>query len=112
MSSTTQATGTVVLQATLKDNAGNPLSGQTIQLQYQVQGATTWTNGVTGTTDSNGNASLSQTLPAPGVYNFQAQFAGVSNQYAPATSNELTAIAVIAGTTLTISVVSVTMSTQ
>jgi hypothetical protein len=104
----TSPTGTVTINATLTDNANNPLAGQTIQLQYQLLNATTWTNGATATTNSSGVATLSQTLPAPNAYNFQAVFAGVTNQYAPATSNSLTSINVIAGTNLIISVVSVT----
>jgi len=106
--SSSQATGTVTVNATLTDNANNPLAGQTIQLQYQLVNATTWTNGVSATTNSSGVATLQQTLPAPGAYNFQAVFAGVANQYAPAVSNELSSIFVVAGTNLVISIVSVT----
>jgi hypothetical protein len=75
----------VRLTAVLRDSAGNALSGKTISFAYKPSNATTWTDAGTATTDSEGAASVTITVTAPGTYDFQAYFAG-DDQYEEATA--------------------------
>jgi len=65
----------VQLTATLTSD-GTPVSGKTISFYYRVSGTTTWTSAGTGTTDANGNATVTVSLTVPQTYDFRAEFAG------------------------------------
>jgi hypothetical protein len=66
----------VVVQAMLKDQDDNPLSGKTIAFKYRVSGATIWSDGGTAQTNTSGVASVTLSLSAPQTYDFRAEFAG------------------------------------
>jgi hypothetical protein len=64
---------TLKLTATLTDINGTPLSGKTISFYYSYDGST-WTLIGSGTTDSNGQASVTHTTDRTTYY--KAEFAG------------------------------------
>jgi hypothetical protein len=66
----------VVLQATLRDQDNNPVSGKTIAFKYRVSGASTWSDGGTAQTNTSGVASVTLNLSVPQTYDFRAEFAG------------------------------------
>lgn len=66
----------VIVQATLKDQDNNPVSGKTIAFKYRVSGATTWSDAGTAQTNTSGVASVTLNLSAPQTYDFRAEFAG------------------------------------
>jgi len=72
------ATRDVLVEATLTDNAGSPLSGKSVNLYYRASGETTWNDIGTNphTTDSNGKVSDTITLTVPDEYDFRAEFPG------------------------------------
>jgi 5-hydroxyisourate hydrolase-like protein (transthyretin family) len=70
----------VRLTAVLRDSAGNPLANKTVVFEYKASGAAQWTSAGTANTDSNGAASVTVTVAAPGAYDFRARFQG-DDQY-------------------------------
>jgi len=98
------ATRDVLVEATLTDDSGSPLSGKSVNLYYRESGATTWNDIGTNphTTDSNGKVSDTITLTVPGTYDFRAEFPGDSTY--EASSDELTNQTIKAKTILSLEV--------
>jgi len=92
----------VVLQATLRDQNNSPIANKTIAFKYRTSGATTWTDGGTATTNSNGTASVTLNLAVPQTYDFRAEFAG-DTDYEPSHA-ELLNQKIKAKTTITLTV--------
>jgi len=93
----------VVIQATLKDQDGNPVANKTINFYYRVSGETTWNNAGSDTTDNNGVASVTVNLDVPQTYDFRAEFTG-DEDYEPS-SAELDNVKVKAKTTITLEII-------
>lgn len=93
---------TVNITATLTDDAGNPLSNKTINFYMKPHNETSWSQIGSASTDANGNASISTNVPAPGIYDFKAEFPGDS-QY-ESSSAEQDGVTVKAKTVLSITV--------
>ena len=98
------ATRNVLVEATLKDSAGAPLSGKPVNLYYKLSAETTYTDIGTNphTTDANGVASDTISLTVPETYDFKAEFPG-DDQY-EASSAELTNQTIKAGTQISLTI--------
>ena len=96
------ATRDVKLEATLTDSEGSPLSGKTINFYYRLHGETTWSNAGSGTTDTNGKASVTVSLSVPNSYDFRAEFPGDADY--EASSDEKDNVKIKAKTTVTLTV--------
>jgi len=94
----------VLVEATLKDSDGNPLSGKSVNLYYKLSTETTYSDIGTNphTTDANGKASDTISLTVPETYDFKAEFPG-DDTY-EASSAELTNQTIKAGTTISLTI--------
>jgi len=83
-------TRNVLVEATLVDSDGNPLSGKSVNLYYRESGTTNWLDIGTNphTTDSNGKVSDTISLSVPGDYDFRAEFPGDAD-YEPSSDEKL-----------------------
>lgn len=77
------------MSANLKDEGGNNLTNQPVT-SVANPGAIALPN---ATTDTNGDITVTGTVPAPGTYTVTCSFAGVTGQYdsSTGTSNSVTA---------------------
>jgi len=66
---------TLRLIATLKDSAGNPLGGKTIEFYHSLDGVNYTLIG-TATTDTSGQASITYEATQAGTHYFKARFPG------------------------------------
>ena len=100
------ATASVQANVTLLDSAGNPIANQTVTITFTPSAGGTSSPLGTGTitTNASGQGTLTGSVPAPGTYNFAANFAGVSGQY-NASSASQNNVAVATDTTLTLSII-------
>jgi len=92
----------VLVEATLIDSDGNPLSGKPVNLYYKLSTEETYSDIGTNphTTDANGKASDIISLTIPETYDFRAEFPG-DDQY-EASSAELTNQTIKAKTQITL----------
>jgi len=97
-------TRSVLVEATLADSDGNPLSGKPVYLYYRPSGSTEWLDIGTNphTTDANGKVSDTISLSVPGDYDFRAEFPG-DDSYEPS-STELLSQRIKAKTVITLSI--------
>ena len=97
-------TRSVLVEVTLTDSDGDPLSGKSVNLYYRESGATEWTDIGTNphTTDSNGKVSDTISLSVPGDYDFRAEFPG-DDDYEPS-SAEQDNVHIKAKTTITLTI--------
>ena len=98
-------TRNVLVEATLKDVDGNPLSGKSVNLYYKLSSETTYNDIGTNPhiTDENGVASDIISLTVPDTYDFKAEFPG-DDTY-EASSAELTNQTIKAGTQITLTII-------
>ena len=96
------ATRDVLVEATLKDSEGNPLSGKSVNLYYKLSTEETYIDIGTNphTTDANGKVQDTISLTVPETYDFKAEFPG-DDTY-EASSAELTNQTIKAKTQITL----------
>jgi hypothetical protein len=66
----------VKLEAVLTDRNGSPVAGRTITFKHKLSSEASWVTDGSGSTGSDGKASLTITVDTPNYYDFRAEFAG------------------------------------